>query len=145
MNASLAQISPQKNSNINQVLTRTDTNQGLNQQQVLRVFNQKSGEIIQGVCKFESGFEFLFPLFRGLSAAGKPSFLKLNFSTSEQAAFFHYPISKRAEADLYFAQLIGLLNNEIKFKKILKEIILNRNVFKAEQSLLHSSLMGEAS
>ena len=114
----------------------------VNQQEIVKIFNQKSGLIMQGMCKFEDGFELLYPLFRGLSEAGKPQCLSLRFSHVERVAFFHYPASSHDEVSSFFSHLILLLQNEVKFKKVLKEIIINRNQFLSEQFLLQNTMMG---
>ncbi|PZX47807.1 hypothetical protein [Algoriphagus chordae] len=117
------------------------TKVSVNQQEIVKIFNQKSGLVMQGMCKFEEGFEALYPLFRGLSEAGKPKSLNLRFETSDKSAFFHYPVSSQDEVSIFFSQLILLLQKEVKFKKVLKEVITNLNQFKAEQSLLQYAMM----
>ncbi|REG88579.1 hypothetical protein [Algoriphagus antarcticus] len=114
----------------------------VNQQEIVKIFNQKSDLVMQGMCKFGDSFEFLFPLFKGLSESGKPKSLNLRFSSSEKAAYFYYPVSSQSEVSLFFSQLILLLQNEVKFKKALKEIIINRNHFISEQFLLQNAMMG---
>lgn len=114
----------------------------VNEQHVLKIFSQKTGFVMQGMCRMEEGFEALYPLFRGLCEFGTPEWLNLRFSGTDQAAFFHYPESKKQEMDGFFGRLTGLLQKEVQFKKVLKEVIINRNIFKAEQALLHSVLMG---
>lgn len=112
------------------------------QQDIVKIFNQKSGSVMQGMCKFEAGFELLYPLFKGLSEAGKPQGLNLRFSPVERAAYFHYHESIQPEVSQFFAQLVLHLQNEVKFKKVLKEVITNRNHFISEQFLLRSTMMG---
>lgn len=114
----------------------------VNQQEIVKIFNQKSGLVMQGMCKFDESFEFLYPLFKGLTEAGKPRSLNLRFSSSENAAYFHYPVSSQSEVSQFFSQVILHLQNEVKFKKVLKEVIINRNQFLSEQFLLQSAMMG---
>ncbi|WP_296700792.1 hypothetical protein, partial [Algoriphagus sp.] len=38
----------------------------MSQKEMIKVFSQQSGEIMQGVCRLEKSFDSLFPLFRGL-------------------------------------------------------------------------------
>lgn len=113
----------------------------VNQQEMVKIFNQKSGLVMQGMCKFEARYEILYPLFRGLSESGKPKSLTIRFSPTDKSAYFHYPESSESEVSQFFAQLILLLQNEVKFKKVLKEIIINRNQFNSEQFLLQNAMM----
>lgn len=113
----------------------------VNQQEIVKIFNQKSGILMQGMCKFEGRYEILYPLFKGLSAAGKPKSLNLSFSSKEKTAFFYYPEANHAEVSQFFSELVLLLQKEVKFKKILKEVIINRNHFRSEQFLLQHAMM----
>ncbi|MEP0712898.1 hypothetical protein [Algoriphagus sp.] len=119
------------------------SNVSVNQQEVVKIFSQPAGMVVQGLCKFEEEFQFLYPLFKGLSEAGKPKDLNLSFSSSDRIAYFYYPTTSHPEISLFFSQLIVLLQNEIKFKKVLKEVITNRNHFLTEQSLLHRAMLGK--
>lgn len=114
----------------------------VNQQEIVKIFNQKSDKVMQGMCKFEDKFEFLYPLFRGLSEAGKPKNLSLRFSSTDKAAYFHYPESSLSEVSVFFSQLILLLQNEVKFKQVLKKVITNRKHFDSEQFLLQNAMLG---
>ncbi|MEB2779199.1 hypothetical protein U3A58_02250 [Algoriphagus sp. C2-6-M1] len=114
----------------------------VNQQEIVKIFNQKSDRVMQGMCKFEEKFDFLYPLFRGLSEAGKPKSLKLRFSSSDKAAYFHYPESSQSEVSVFFSQLILHLQNEVKFKQVLKKVITNRMHFNSEQFLLQNAMLG---
>ena len=113
----------------------------VNQQEIVKIFNQKSGMVMQGMCKFEEKFENLYPLFRGLSEAGKPQSLNLRFSSVEKAVYFYYPEVDQTEVTQFFSELVRVLQKEVKFKKILKEVIINRNRFRSEQFLLHNAMM----
>lgn len=133
-----------KSSSTNQVISLADgfSKVSVNQQEIIKIFNQRSGLVMQGMCKFEDKFDALYPLFRGLSTAGKPKSLNLSFSSGERAAYFHYPEANKSEVSHFFSKLILLLQDEVKFKKVLKEIIVNRNHFKSEQFLLQRAMMG---
>ncbi len=120
------------------------SNVSVNQQEIVKIFNQQSGMIMQGMCKFEDSFVALYPLFKGLSEAGKPRSLNLRFSAAEKTVFFHYPVSSHPEVSLFLSKLILFLQNEVKFKKVLKEVIINSNHFKSEQFLLQNAMMGSA-
>ena len=141
--SALPQIKPSSIEQVN-VLANGFSKVSANQKEIVKIFNQNAGMVMQGMCKFEQDFEYLYPLFRGLSEAGKPASLNLRFSSSEKSVYFHYPLSSQIEVSLFFSQLILHLQNEVKFKKVLKEVIVNRNQFKSEQFLLQNAMMDSA-
>lgn len=110
------------------------------QKEMLQFFSQTSGNMIQGMCRFEKNFASLFPLFKGLVNSGRPIGLNLTFSNEEKAAFFYYPAESKEEVSLFFNRVVALLKKEVKFKLILKEVIANRIRFKSEQVLLQQAL-----
>ncbi|WP_057936566.1 hypothetical protein [Algoriphagus resistens] len=132
-----------KSSSLDQVFSSANgfSKVSVNQQEIVKIIHKKSGMVMQGMCQFEEGFEGLYPLFRGLSEAGKPKNLSLRFSAADKTAYFHYPQANHQDVSLFFAELILLLQKEVKFKNVLKEVIINRNHFKAEQYLLQNSMM----
>ncbi len=111
------------------------------QKEMVQIFSQTSGKMIQGMCRFEKNFASLFPLFKSLVNSGRPDGLNLTFSTEEKAAFFYYPAENKDEFSLFFNRVLALLKKEVKFKLILKEVIANRIRFKSEQFLLHQALI----
>lgn len=110
------------------------------QKEMLQFFSQTSGNMIQGMCRFEKNFVLLFPLFKGLVNSGRPIGLNLTFSNEEKAAFFYYPAESKEEVSLFFNRVVALLKKEVNFKLILKEVIANRIRFKSEQVLLQQAL-----
>jgi hypothetical protein len=113
---------------------------GDDQKEMLQFFSQTSGNMIQGMCRFEKNFALLFPLFKGLVNSGRPTELYLTFSSEKKEAFFYYPAESKEEVSLFFNRVVALLKNEVKFKLILKEVIANRIRFKSEQVLLQQAL-----
>ncbi|WPR76981.1 hypothetical protein [Algoriphagus sp. NG3] len=116
----------------------------VNQQNIFQMVNQKSDLAIHGMCKFDEQFEILYPLFRGLSEAGKPKSLNLRFSPVERAVYFQYPEASQKEVSVFFAELHTLMQKEVLFKQLLKKVIVNRNRFRSEQFLLQNALMDSA-
>ena len=112
-----------------------------NQQEIVKISTQKVGMVMQGMCKFDEKFEILYPLFRGLSEAGKPKSLNLRFSSVEKAAYFYYPEVDQNEVSQFFSELVLVLQKEVKFKDILKEVIINRKRFRSELFLLQNAMM----
>ena len=114
------------------------------QKEMLQFFSQISGDMIQGMCRFEESSTSLFPLFRGLVNSGRPVGLNLTFSNEEKAAFFYYPAESKEEVSLLFNRVVALLKKEVNFKLILKEVIANKIRFKSEQVLLQQALFDKA-
>lgn len=112
----------------------------VSQKEMVKIFNQKSGEMIQGMCRLEKDFESLFPLFKGIAGLGKPSSLVLTFSNEDKSIFYTFESKRIREIEQFFTRVLTLLQKEVRFKQVLKEVIANRQRFKAEQSLLQSSL-----
>ncbi len=99
---------------------------------------------MQGMCRFEKGFEKLLPLFRGLILLGKPGSLSVIYDFDRAQAFFTFAQSEKREVVWFFNQIIELLKKEVAFKEILDKVIENNKRFRAEQALLHSALHGAA-
>lgn len=112
-------------------------------QEMVKIFNQRSGNRIQGMCKLEKGFDSLFPLFKGMVSLGKPNGLEISHSNEEKSIFFSFDSKQEIEVGKFISNVLSLLRKEVRFKKVLKEIIENRQRFRAEQSLLHSSLLAD--
>ena len=130
---SLFNVTVGRNSKVSQI--------SANQQDLVKFFNQKTGDMMQGMCRLEQNFQTLYPLFRGLISLGKPSSLILTFSPEEKSIFYSFRAESLPEVEQFFTRILTLLQKEVKFKKVLKEIIENRLQFKAEQRLLHSALL----
>ncbi|MBN3581779.1 hypothetical protein JYB64_05225 [Algoriphagus aestuarii] len=115
----------------------------VSQKEMVKIFSQKSGEMMQGMCRMDQGFDSLFPLFKGLIRLGKPKSLTLTYSNEEKSIFYSFREEDQLEVEQFFARVLALLQKEVKFKKVLKEIIENRLRFKSEQSLLQTALLAD--
>lgn len=113
-------------------------------QSILKIFSQPVANQMQGMCRFEKGFEQLLPLFRGLILLGKPKSLSIIYDFDRSQAFFTFSQNEKMEVVRFFNQVIELLKKEVKFKEILEKVILNKKRFQAEQGLLNSALHGAA-
>jgi hypothetical protein len=116
----------------------------VNGQEILKIFSQPVANQIQGVCRFERGFEQLLPLFSGLILLGNPSSLRLIFDRDRAQVFFTFSRSEEAKVVRFFNQVILLLKKEVQFKVILKKFIEKKKRFQSEQALLHAALHGKA-
>jgi hypothetical protein len=113
-------------------------------QVILKIFSQEVANQMQGMCRFEKGFEQLLPLFRGLILLGRPRSLSFIYDFDRSQAFFTFSQSEKREVVLFVNRIIELLKKEVAFKEILNKVIENNKRFRAEQSLLNSALHGAA-
>lgn len=109
-------------------------------QEILKIFSQPVANKMQGMCRFEKGFEKLLPLFRGLSLLGKPKTLSLIYDNDHAQVFFTFSQSEKKEVEKFLSKVIEMLKKEIRFKQILEKVIENNRRHQAEQALLQSSL-----
>lgn len=144
--SAVAQISTSgTKSNTWTVTTSPDLAQfSVDEQVILKIFSQDVANQMQGMCRFERGFEELLPLFRGLSLLGRPASLSLIYDFDRSQAFFSFLQSDKLEVVRFFNEVIHLLKKEVTFKKILSKVIENNRKFQSEQSLLRSALHGAA-
>ena len=113
-------------------------------QVILKIFSQEVANQMQGMCRFEKGFEQLLPLFRGLILLGKPRSLSFIYDFDRAQAFFTFSQNEKNEVIRFVNQIIELLKKEVAFKKILDQVLENNKRFWAEQALLNSALHGSA-
>ncbi|GAA0880107.1 hypothetical protein GCM10009119_30770 [Algoriphagus jejuensis] len=113
-------------------------------QVVLKIFSQEVANEMQGMCRFEKGFEQLLPLFRGLTQLGRPQSLSFIYDFDRAQAFFTFSQTEKREVIRFVNQIIELLKKELAFKKILVQVLENNKRFHAEQALLNSALHGGA-
>ena len=113
-------------------------------QDILKIFSQPQANLMQGMCRFENGFEQLLPLFRGLVLLGKPGSLSFIYEMNQSRVFFTYAIAEQERVRLFFDRIIQLLQKEVKFRQILDKVIANNRRFQAEQSLLQAALHSAA-
>lgn len=114
------------------------------EQEILKIFSQPVANQMQGMCRFERGFEQLLPLFRGLNLLGKPKSLSIIYDFDRAQAFFTFSQTEKHAVVRFFNQIMELLKKEVKFKEVLKKVIENNKRFQAEQALLQSALHGPA-
>lgn len=112
--------------------------------EILKIFSQQIGNQMQGMCRFEKGFEQLLPLFRGLVLLGKPKSLSLIYDVHRAQAFFTFSLAEKQEVVRFLNQIIDLLKKEVRFKEILEKVLENKKRFQSEQALLQSALQGKA-
>ena len=127
------------------VITSPDVAQfSVGKQVILKIFSQEIANQMQGMCRFEKGFEQLLPLFRGLILLGRPRSLSLIYDFDRAQAFFTFSQTEKREVIRFVNQIIALLKKEVAFKEILEQVLANNRRFRAEQALLHSALHGAA-
>jgi hypothetical protein len=123
------------------VLTSPElTGQSMGQLEILKIFSRPATNKMQGMCRFEKGFEKLLPLFRGLISLGKPASLSLVYDYSRSQVHFTFAGEESKAVEKFFGKVIRLLENEVRFKPILEKVIENNRRHQAEQALLQKSL-----
>ncbi len=110
----------------------------------LQISFKPAGNQMQGMCRFEKGFEQLLPLFKGLISLGKPISLSLIYGVEQPQVFFTFSRSEKQVVVGFFIQIINLLKKEVRFKEILKKVLENKKRFQSEQALLQAALQGKA-
>lgn len=125
------------------VLTSPELTQlAVGQQEIMKIFSRQVSNSMQGMCRFERGFEKLMPLFRGLILLGKPSSLNLIYDFHRAQVFFTFAAEERKDVERFFGKVVVLLEKEVRFKQILEKVIENNRRHQAEQALLQASLHG---
>ena len=112
----------------------------INNQEIIKLSVQPVSNVMQGMCRLETGFEKLLPLFKGLISMGKPSTLSLIYDTHNSQVFFSYSLGETTIVERFFTQVISLLKKEVRFKQILEKVIQNKRKYQAEQALLQASM-----
>jgi hypothetical protein len=110
------------------------------QQEILKFFYNPMANKIQGMCRFEKGFEKLLPLFRGLILLGKPASLSLIYDLEKAQVFFTFSQSEKKEVEKFLSDVFELVKKEVRFKQLLEKVIEIKRRHQAEQALLQSSL-----
>ena len=112
----------------------------LTQFQHVQISVQNSGEKVTWMCSFEGMSEQIFSLFKSLLSVGKPLRLASKLDVKQQTAILEFPQDEKEKIERYLNHLVFLIQKEVDFKRVLKEIIANKTRFKAEQVLLQKAL-----
>ncbi len=92
------------------------------------------------MCSFEGMSEQIFSLFKLLISVGKSLRLASKLDGKQQTAILEFPQEEKDKIECYLNHLVYLIQKEVDFKRVLKEIIANKTRFKAEQVLLQKAL-----
>ena len=81
-----------------------------------------------------------FPLLRGLVALGRPK--TFVFQAVPQAKNFSLKleVGQESEVQIYLSRLFAIIDSEIRFKQVLRKVIINQDKFEREERLLYNSL-----
>ncbi|MCH7408237.1 hypothetical protein MM239_02430 [Belliella sp. DSM 111904] len=90
--------------------------------------------------KINESFASLKGLFRGLTSLGKPGEVILENEVSQGVFTLKYYQSNEIKVKSYLATLIETVENELRFKQVLDQIIENQRKIKAEEGLLLQKL-----
>jgi len=79
-------------------------------------------------------------LFNGMICLGNPKEVSLNFQKDLDSYVFKYYESDEKVAVKYFEKIVNIIEDEIRFKSILRKVIDNLKAFDTSQQLLRNEL-----
>jgi hypothetical protein len=81
-----------------------------------------------------------FPLLRGIIALGQPLTFIFQVMAGSRTFVLQYAADQESEVKSYLNQVFSLINAEIRFKQVLRKVIVNQEKFEKEERLLFNSL-----
>lgn len=81
-----------------------------------------------------------YSLFKGLIAFGKPRGLEFKTVAGSRSFLLQVEAAQEREAKMYLSKIFNLISSEIRFKQVLRKVIVNQEKFEREEKLLFSSL-----
>jgi hypothetical protein len=82
----------------------------------------------------------LFPLLRGIAGSGHPSSIFLDAHTKEKYFILQFDTSSEGKAREYLSKVFKIIEDEFRFKLLLKKVISNQEKFIREEKLLFNEL-----
>lgn len=81
-----------------------------------------------------------YSLLRGIAASGQPQSLWLQTNHKEKTFTFKFDASAEEGAKEFLTKVLKILEDEARFKQVLRKIIKNQEKFKLEEKLLLNEL-----
>lgn len=81
-----------------------------------------------------------FPLLKGIAASGQPKSLRLQVNQSLKIFTLIFDTLDQSEAKIYLSKILTLIEKEVRFKQVLRKVILNQKKFKSEEKLLFNEM-----
>ena len=81
-----------------------------------------------------------FPILRGLIALGQPRTFGVEVDTKTRSFSLRLEEDQEAEVKNYLKPLFVLIKSEVRFKQVLRKVLLNQEKFEREEKLLYRSL-----
>lgn len=81
-----------------------------------------------------------FPLLRALIALGQPLTFIIQAVSGSRTFVLQYAADQESEVKGYLSKVFSLINAEIRFKQVLRNVIANQERFEREERLLFNSL-----
>ncbi|MEX2594544.1 MAG: hypothetical protein WD426_17370 [Anditalea sp.] len=81
-----------------------------------------------------------YPLLRGIAGSGQPQSLLLNANHEERNFTLQFDASSEGEAKKYLSKVLNIIEDEARFKQVLRKVIANQEKFKLEEKLLFKEL-----
>ena len=82
-----------------------------------------------------------FSLLRGLIGLGRPSSILVEALPKERNFSLQLEVGMESEARMYLSRLFAIIDSEIRFKQVLRKIIINQEKFEREERLLYNSFI----
>lgn len=81
-----------------------------------------------------------YSLFKGLIAFGQPRAFKFKTIAGSRSFVLQVEAAQERAAMTYLSKIFNLINSEIRFKQVLRKVIVNQEKFEREEKLLFNSL-----
>lgn len=81
-----------------------------------------------------------FSLLRGLIALGRPRTFIFQALLQTRNFSLKLEVGRESEVKIYLSRLFAIIDSEIRFKQVLRKVIVNQDKFEREERLLYNSL-----
>lgn len=82
----------------------------------------------------------LYSLFKGLNAMSQPRTFKFHAVAESRSFIVEIKSAQEYEVKKHLSKIFSLINSEIRFKQVLRKVIINQEKFEREEKLLFNSL-----
>lgn len=82
-----------------------------------------------------------FSVLRGLIGLGRPSSISIAALPKARNFSLKVVLGQESEAKVYLSKLFAIIESEIRFKQVLRKIIINQEKFEREERLLYNSFI----
>lgn len=104
------------------------------EQDITDKVHQKIGFSLSGI---SAG---LYPLLRAIIASSRPRSFSFQAVTQSRSFMVEFEVSQEAEVKDYLSKILRIADAELRFKQVLRKVIINQEKFEREQKLLFMEL-----